>query len=103
VINDPSGGVADQLASLQADLDASANAEMATLCDELGVPADRTHAVHGRAATEIHHFAEANAIDLIVMGTHGQHGLGLLLGSTANAVLHGIACDSLIVRVGDAA
>jgi len=33
------------------------------------------------------------------MGTHGRHGLGLLLGSTASGVLHGVDCDVLAVRV----
>ena len=26
-------------------------------------------------------------------------GLGLLLGSTANAVLHGVGCDVLVVKI----
>ncbi len=30
-----------------------------------------------------------------------QHGLGLMLGSTANAVLHGAECDVLAVRVNN--
>jgi universal stress protein A len=38
----------------------------------------------------------------IVIGTHGQKGLQLLLGSTANAVLHGAGCDVLSVRIGAA-
>lgn len=38
-------------------------------------------------------------IDLIVVGSHGRHGLALLLGSTANAVLHGAPCDVLAVRI----
>lgn len=38
-------------------------------------------------------------IDLIVVGSHGRHGLALLLGSTANAVLHGAPCDVLAVRL----
>lgn len=38
--------------------------------------------------------------DLIVIGTHGRHGIAALLGSTANAVLHGAPCDVLCVRVG---
>jgi universal stress protein A len=39
--------------------------------------------------------------DLIVVGSHGRHGLRGLLGSTANAVLHDSHCDVLAVRVKD--
>lgn len=55
---------------------------------------------NGRAATEIHKIAADNKVDLIVVGSHGRHGLQLLLGSTANAVLHDATCDVLAVRVG---
>jgi universal stress protein A len=41
---------------------------------------------------------ESNA-DLIVLGTHGRSGIRLLLGSTANAVLHGAKQDVLAVRI----
>ncbi|MGB1202845.1 MAG: universal stress protein [Alloalcanivorax venustensis] len=37
--------------------------------------------------------------DLIVLGSHGKHGIRLLLGSTANAVLHRATCDVLAVRI----
>ena len=43
---------------------------------------------------------EINA-DLIVVGSHGRHGPRLLLGSTANAVLHGAECDVMAVRISD--
>jgi universal stress protein A len=46
-------------------------------------------------ATDIH-------ADLIVVGSHGRHGLALLMGSTANGVLHGAKRDVLAVRVGEA-
>lgn len=39
--------------------------------------------------------------DLLVCGSHGRNGLRLLLGSTANAILHGAHCDVLAVRVAD--
>lgn len=45
--------------------------------------------------------AEDIQADLIVLGSHGRHGLGLLLGSTANGVLHLAKCDVLAVRVFD--
>ncbi len=43
--------------------------------------------------------AREHGVDLIVVGSHGRHGLALLLGSTANAVLHGAPCDVLAVRL----
>jgi len=43
--------------------------------------------------------AQEHHADLIVVGSHGRHGLALLLGSTANAVLHGAPCDVLAVRI----
>ncbi len=53
----------------------------------------------GQPATELHRIAKENDADLIVVGSHGRHGLALLLGSTANSVLHGAECDMLAVRV----
>ncbi len=57
------------------------------------------HVKVGNPAREIRDAASGLEADLIVVGTHGRHGLGLLLGSTANAVLHGVGCDVLAVRV----
>ncbi|MDG9667668.1 universal stress protein [Hahella sp. CR1] len=55
----------------------------------------------GRPEGEIHRYAEENDIDLVIVGSHGRHGLQLLLGSTANGVLHGAKCDVLAVRISD--
>ena len=57
------------------------------------------HVKVGNPAHVIRDAASELEADLIVVGTHGRHGLGLLLGSTANAVLHGVSCDVLAVRV----
>lgn len=54
----------------------------------------------GNPAHEIHAVAAELAADLVVVGTHGRHGFSLLLGSTANAVLHGAKTDVLAVRLG---
>ncbi len=43
--------------------------------------------------------AKEHDCDLIVVGSHGRHGLALLLGSTANDVLHGAPCDVLAVSL----
>ncbi len=55
----------------------------------------------GSTRKEILRVAEEKQVDLIVIGSHGRQGIQLLLGSTANAVLHGAPCDVLAVRVSD--
>ncbi|MFT7245589.1 MAG: universal stress protein A, partial [Candidatus Azotimanducaceae bacterium] len=89
----------DQIVSLQASIRKEAQERMAQMGDELGVPAERRIVKEGSPAREIHEVVEELGIDLIVMGTHGQKGLQLLLGSTATSVLHGVTCDVLTVRV----
>lgn len=53
----------------------------------------------GPTKTKILKVADEINADLIVCGSHGRHGLSLLLGSTANAILHGAKCDVLTVRL----
>ncbi|MEH6652426.1 MAG: universal stress protein [Motiliproteus sp.] len=54
----------------------------------------------GHIAYEVHRLAEEDNCDLIVVGCHGRHGFGLLLGgSTANGVLHGAKTDVLAMHV----
>lgn len=53
----------------------------------------------GATRSEILRVAEREQVDLIVLGSHGRHGLGLILGSTANSVLHHAQCDVLAVRL----
>lgn len=53
----------------------------------------------GSLRREIFTLANDNNADLIVIGTHGRHGIGLLLGSTATSVLHGTPCDVLSVKL----
>jgi len=54
----------------------------------------------GSPKREILNYARDNHCDLIVIGAHGRHGIATLLGSTANAVLHGTQCDVMCVRIG---
>jgi universal stress protein A len=43
-------------------------------------------------------FAEEQSIDLIVVATHGRHGIANILGATAYGVVHRATCDVLAVR-----
>ena len=86
-------------ASIQNHTKEFAAKKLAELGEKFAIDTDRQHILEGVAQKEIHTFAENNGVDLIVVGSHGRHGVSLLLGSTANAVLHGAKCDVLAVRV----
>ena len=68
------------------------------IAERLGVLPSNTIVVNGHVSNEILSYAENNAVDLIIAGSHGHHGLQLILGSTANALLHRANCDVLSVR-----
>ena len=53
----------------------------------------------GSPKQEIVKYVAEHHCDLVVMSSHGRHGLNILLGSTANAVLHAMPCDILTVKV----
>jgi universal stress protein A len=76
-----------------------AKLSLQNLATQHDISLEQVHTPLGDAAAEIHELANKINADLIIIGTHGQSGLKLLLGSTANAVLHGVKCDVLAVKV----
>lgn len=65
----------------------------------LNVPENQRWLIWGSPKEEICALAEQENVDLIIVGSHGRHGLALLLGSTANDVLHYTPCDVLAIRL----
>jgi universal stress protein A len=84
---------------LAAELMAAAKNKLAKLAEQLNVSENRTWLEMGSPKQQIIRVANENHVDLIVLGSHGRHGLALLLGSTANSVLHHALCDVLAVRL----
>ncbi len=86
---------------LTAELMESAKKRLSELAKKLAVTENCQWLEMGSPKTEIIRIAQENQVDLIVVGSHGRHGLALLLGSTANGVLHYASCDVLAVRLQD--
>ena len=84
--------------SFEEDLLRRAKAQLEDVGRAYGAPPARQYLERGHAPTQILRLAEDKGVDLIIVGSHGRHGWRLLLGSTANAVLHGARCDVLAVR-----
>ena len=87
------------LSRLEDEMEDSAKAHLRKLGKPYHIAVGNQQVLLGKPAAEIHAFAEKINADLVVVGTHGRSGFSLLLGSTANGVLHGSKCDVLAVRV----
>jgi len=94
------GDIPMDFSGIQDEIHQQASAQLQQFGMTHGIDEQRQHIVLGKPEVEIHATAEEIGADLIVVGSHGRYGLALLMGSTANGVLHGASCDVLAVRVG---
>ncbi|WP_159268167.1 universal stress protein [Zhongshania aliphaticivorans] len=94
------GDIPMDFSSVQEQLQTQAEEALQQYAARANIPAEHYHLLSGRPDSQVHELSESIAADLIIVGSHGRKGLALLLGSTANAVLHGASCDVLAVRVG---
>lgn len=94
------GDIPMDFSGIQDEIYQQATAQLQRFAESNGVDEAHRHIVMGRPEVEIHSLAEELKADLIVVGSHGRHGLALIMGSTANGVLHGAKRDVLAVRVG---
>lgn len=84
---------------IEGQLIEEARTALAKLSEQLSVDKKDQWVEVGPTKSKIQTVAQDIGADLIVCGSHGRHGLSLLLGSTANAILHGAKCDVLVVRL----
>lgn len=95
------GDMPVDLSEVQEQLQLKAEQELHRLTQHVDFPIQQEHVLVGQPATELHHLANQEGADLIIVGSHGRKGFALLLGSTSNSVLHGASCDVLAVRVAE--
>lgn len=93
------GDIPMDFSAVQEEIQKQAELQLRSLGERLGIAEADQHLVLGRPESEIHQLADQAGVDLLVVGSHGRHGIALLFGSTANGVLHGANCDVLAVRV----
>jgi len=67
------------------------------LAERNGIRAERRHMLMGSPAKVLASYAEAHAVDVIVMGRISRHGLGKLVGSTVEHLLYKMPCSVWVV------
>lgn len=75
--------------------------QLAEVAKRYGIDAAHQWVEFGSPGRDIVRIADEHDVDLIVVGSHGRHGIKVLLGATANAILHHAQCDVLAVRLQD--
>ncbi len=84
--------------TLYEDAHSDAQEKIQRITSRLGGIPYRTYVRHGQVWTNLASIVKENAIDLIVVGSHGRTGLGkLLLGSVAENILRHSPCPVLTV------
>jgi len=68
------------------------------LVDSAGFANVEVEVLHGKPSQQIKRYLQRIGADLVVMGSGDHVGVGWMIGSTTNNVLHGGSCDALVVR-----
>jgi universal stress protein A len=85
--------------NLEQSLEASAREALASLGEKYQVKPEHQHLESGSVKLAVKELTDNIKPDLIVVGTHGHHGIDVLLGSRANAILHIAPCDVMVIRI----
>ena len=74
---------------------------MEEFADKIQVPKERQYIEFGSVKGQVLSYAKSINAELIVVGSHGRHGLARLLGSSATAIVNGAECDVLLLRASE--
>ena len=85
--------------AIEAELEKAAMQQLCELTEGLDIAKEDLYVDSGTPKTLILETAHELAADIIVIASHGRHGVAHLLGSTAIAVVHSAKCDVLTVRI----
>jgi universal stress protein A len=83
---------------VQTELEQMAEDQVAVIGEKMSIPLDRQYVLTGFVKAVILKTSKKISADLIVVGSHGRHGISaLFFGDTAGDVVHNSLCDVLTV------
>lgn len=93
------GDMPIDLTEAQHMMEYQAQKRLQKISETHNIPKSNQIVVLGHTTSSLRELAETREADLIVVGSHGRHGLAIIFGSTAKGVLKGATCDVLAVKV----
>lgn len=96
---EPLGEAVLPAVNLEDDLVKQARRRLDEMVEALGASNCDHEVIVGNVKTEIVRRARELEVDLIVIGSHERHGLGVLVNFAEDTVLHAASCDVLAVRI----
>jgi universal stress protein A len=99
VPSEPMGETLMPSVQIEADLAQRSRLQLNELSARLGLSQASIRVEAGNPKTEILRVAKEEAVDLIVLGSHLRHGLGVLVNYPEDTVLHAAPCDVLAIRL----
>jgi len=85
--------------NLENSLEEKAKESLAKLGKKFAIPKENQYLASGSVKLAVADAIEEINADLLVIGAHSHHGLSLLLGSRANAILNHAKCDALVIKL----
>ncbi|MBI2790368.1 MAG: universal stress protein [Gammaproteobacteria bacterium] len=86
---------------VEQQVEQEARKALTALAAKCGIPPEQQIIANGPPQRVVLEQAKNLKVDLIIVGGHGRHGISLLLGSTADGIMHHAECDVLAIRVKD--
>lgn len=86
------------IAEMQNPLLEKAETELAKLGNNIDIDDLHLKIAFGHIKKALIETIEEVQADLIIVGSHGHHGISRILGSTANAIINTAPCDVLVIR-----
>ncbi|OIZ98473.1 universal stress protein UspA [Rickettsiella grylli] len=84
---------------LEGEMLSEAKKQLADVSKKFDIPVKQQYVEVGSPKIVILDKMKQLKTDLIIIGSHGRHGIGILFGSTASAVIHHLSCDALVVKI----
>lgn len=86
------------ITDIESPLIEQAKTDLEALGKKLNVSTEDQRVEFGSVKHQVLRTAKECDVDLILVGSHGRHGLSALLGSSASAIVQGADCDVFVIR-----